>query len=441
MAPLSIARFIYSPPWGRLVLAAFLGAGAVPGAAAEPPLTLKQAQLIAIERSRLVDAKDYATRASQEMAVAARQLPDPVLSVGVDNVPVNGADRWSLSADSMTMRRIGVMQEITRADKRQLRGSRYELQAQESAAEKNAVLAEVERSTALAWLNRHYAEATAAVIEEQREQAQTELDAAQAAYRGDRGSQADIVAARSALVEIDNLAGEMARRILNANTGLARWVGEAASRALMGRPAIDTVPFDPASLEGYLAHHPQIAIMAKREEMAAAEVAISQAEKKADWSLGLTYGQRSGGRSDMVSVNVSIPLQWNQKNRQDREVTAKLALAQQAKAQREDLLRAHVAQVQTLVNEWHEMRERHARYQKELLPLASERSAAVLAAYRGGKSALPEVLMSRRNEIEVRLQALALESEIAQLWAELTFLFPSQEAASAPDTVSNRDMK
>lgn len=441
MAPLSTARFTYSHRLGSLILAAILGAVAAPAFSVEPPLTLKHAQLIAVERSRQVDAKDYGIYASQEMAVAARQLPDPVLSAGVDNVPISGADRWSLSAEPMTMRRIGVMQEITRADKRRLRGNRYELQAQEIAAEKGAVLADVERDTALAWLHRHYAETMAAVISEQRKQAQTELDAAQAAYRGGRGSQADIVAARSVLVEIDNRANEMARRIRNANTLLARWIGEAASRPLEGNPAIDTLPFDPAFLEGHLAHHPQIAAMAKREEIATTEAKLAQADKKADWSVGVMYGQRGGGMSDMVSLNVSVPLQWNQKNKQDREAAAKLAMAEQAEAEREDMLRAHVAEAQTMLNEWQEMRARHAKYKDELIPLASERTAAVLAAYRGGKSALSDVLIARRNEIDVRLQAVALEADIAQLWAELAFLFPSQDIAPGLTPVVNRNMK
>jgi outer membrane protein TolC len=441
MALSTIARFTYSRQLGSLILAAVLGGVTVPVLSEEPPLTLKQAQRIAIERSRQLDAKDYAIYASEELAVAARQLPDPVLSAGIENLPISGADRWRIAGEPMTMRRIGIAQELTRANKRRLRGSLYELQAQEIAAEKGTVLADVEQDTALAWLNRHYAEAMAAVIAEQREQAQTELEAAQAAYRGGRGTQADIVEARSALVEIDNRANEMARRIRNANTLLARWVGEAASRPIVGQPPINELPFDPTLVDAHIAHHPLIAAMAKRHEIAVAEAKLAQAEKKADWTVGLTYSQRGGGHSDMVSVGVSVPLQWNQKNRQDREVAAKLAMAQQAKAELEEMLRAHVAEAQTMVNEWREMRERHAKYQDELIPLASERTAAVLAAYRGGKSSLSDVLMARRNEIDVRLQALALETDIAQLWAELAFLFPSQDLAWDSAAVINGDMK
>ena len=42
------------------------------------------------------------------MAIAAGQLPDPVLKFGVDNLPLSGPDRLSLSRDFMTMRRIDI---------------------------------------------------------------------------------------------------------------------------------------------------------------------------------------------------------------------------------------------------------------------------------------------------------------------------------------------
>src|SRR5512132_4427994 len=101
------------------------------------------------------------------MAVAAGQLPDPTLKLGIDNLPVEGADAYSLTRDFMTMRRIGVMQEFTRGEKRQLRTARFEREAERAGAEKSATLAMIQRDAALAWLDRYYAEATAAVIAEQ----------------------------------------------------------------------------------------------------------------------------------------------------------------------------------------------------------------------------------------------------------------------------------
>ena len=73
-------------------LAGTLGfCGVVSGA--EAPLTLAEAQRRAIERSLQIPAQDAAIAASREMAVAAGQLPDPVLSIGIDNLPIDGPDR------------------------------------------------------------------------------------------------------------------------------------------------------------------------------------------------------------------------------------------------------------------------------------------------------------------------------------------------------------
>ena len=422
------------------VLAALLSlsgiARAVPAA-----LPLAEAQQLAIQRSRQLPAQDAAVAASRQMAVAAGQLPDPVLKLGVDNLPVNGPDRFSVSSDFMTMRRIGVMQEFTRADKRQLRADRFEREAEKTLAEKDKTIAAIERDTALAWLDRYYAEVMAAVIAEQGTQARLEIQAAESAYRAGRGSQADIFAARSALASFDDRASEFRRRILNANTMLARWIGPAADMPLGGKPDIDTIRLDPATLDIQLAHHPETAAFAKQEEIASTEARLAQANKHADWTWEVAFQQRGPAYSNMISVGVSIPLQWDQKNRQDRELASKLAMVEQAKAEREEMLRAHIAEIRTLINEWQNNRERLARYRHDLIPLANERTAAAITAYRGGKSSLTDVLMARRNEIDVRLQALQLEADTARLWAQLNFLYPTSHDVAASGRVSSKDAK
>ena len=171
-------------------------------------------------------------------------------------------------------------------------------------------------------------------------------------------------------------------------------------------------------------------MLAKKEEVAAAEVRMAQTNKKADWSVALMYSQRGSAYSNMISVNVLVPLQWDQKNRQDREVAAKLAMLDQARAEREDMLRAHTAEVRAMIAEWENDRERSARYAREVLPLATERSQATLGAYRGAKASITDVLLARRNEIDVRVQALQLEMDTARLWAQLNFLSPDGDAAT-----------
>jgi outer membrane protein TolC len=188
-----------------------------------------------------------------------------------------------------------------------------------------------------------------------------------------------------------------------------------------------------SELEGELSHHPQIAMLDRQADIAAAEARLAQANQKADWTVEVAFQQRGQAYSNMVSVGISLPLQWDRKHRQDRELAAKLATLEQARAEREEMLRAHIAETQSLVAEWQSGRERLQRYQSELLPLATQRTQAVLAAYRGGKASLADVLAARRGEIDTRLQALQLEADTARVWAQVNFLFPlaSDDAARA----------
>lgn len=413
---------------------------AAPALAADA-LSLAEAQRLAIERSREITAQDAAVTASREMAVAAGRLPDPVLKIGVDNLPVSGPDRGSFTADFMTMRRIGVMQEITRSDKRSFRAERYQREADKGLAEKDKTIANVERAAAIAWLDRYYAEAMASVIASQREEAQREREAADAAYRAGRASQADVLSARAAVAQFDDRMDDAARRVRSAKIALARWVGDIADQPLSGQPAIDTIRLDPASLDTQLAHHPEIAVLNKQVDVAATEAKLAEANKKSDWTVEVGYAQRGPGYSNMISFGVSVPLQWDQKNRQDRELAAKLVTAEQARAERDEMLRAHTAQTRVMLTEWQTNRERVARYSRELIPLAQERSVATLAAYRGGKAMLAEVLAARRSELDVRLSGLQLEADTARVWAELNFLFPTSHGTMPAAAAISRNMK
>lgn len=361
--------------------------------------------------------------------MAAGQLPDPVATMGVNNLPINGPDAFSLTRDFMTMASIGVMQEFTRAEKREARAERFEREAERALAERAASVALIQRDTALAWLDRYYAEAMQTVISEQTRQARVEIEGAESGYRAGRGNLADVLAARNALLLLDDRASEFRRKVSAAKIALARWIGNDADAPLAGKPAIDVIRLDPRTLDEDLARHPAIAVLARKEEVAAAEVRMAQTNKKADWSVALMYSQRGSAYSNMVSLNVSVPLQWDQRNRQDREVAAKLATLDQMRAEREDMQRGRIAEVRAMIAEWENDRERGVRYAREVLPLAIERSAAALGAYRGAKASLTDVLLARRSEIEVRMQALQLEMDTARLWAQLNFLLPDGGAA------------
>ena len=183
----------------------------------------------------------------------------------------------------MTMRRIGVMQEFTRGEKRELRGRALRARGGEVRSPKRAPpVAAIERDTALAWLDRYYAEAMAAVIAEQ-------ADAGQARNRCRRGRLSRRAAAarptssraHGTLAALDDRASEYASRIAQRQDD-ARALDRRRRRRAARRPtpAIDTLRLDP-SARGAPPTHPEIAVLAKQEEIAATEARIAQAAQEA----------------------------------------------------------------------------------------------------------------------------------------------------------------
>lgn len=410
---------------------ALLAAAGLSSVAYAQTLGLDRAVELARARSQAVVAQDAMASAAKDMAVSAGRLPDPTLTLGLNNVPVNGPDRFSLTDDFMTMGSIGVMQELTREAKRKARTARYEREAESAEAGRQLALANLSRDTALAWLNRQASEAIGSLLRRQRREADLSIEAAEAAYRGDRGSQSDVIAARADALIIDDRIAQNDRELGTGIAMLARWIGpQRASDPLGAPPPIRMAPWAPAELDGLAALHPAVAVMSKQEAIALAEADVARASKEADWSVGLMYSQRGPSYSNMVSLIVSVPLQWDAPRRQDRDVAARLALADQARAQREEMQREREAEVRVLWLEWLSGVERLLRYDRKLLPLLEEGARAASTGYRSGKGSLAAVLAARRAAVDTAIERVKVELDTARAWARLRYMLPDERYAA-----------
>jgi outer membrane protein TolC len=416
-----------------LAVVAVLGAGSSWGQTGSPlpELSLDAALRLAETRSSALQAQDSAAGAAREMAAAAGTLPDPALKLGINNLPVEGPDAYSLTDDFMTMRSVGLMQEFTRADKRKARAARFEREADVADADRRMQLVELRRETANAWLDRYFQQQMLDLLQAQRQEANLAVEATDIAYRTTKGTQADLFMARTAVARIDDQIRQAQAEADNASTMLARWVGDAGTAPLAGAPDITHTRVQAQTLTHQLDAHPDLAVMQAREAAALADAEVARRDKQADWSVELMYSQRGPAYSNMMSLNVSVPLQWNQSGRQDRELAAKLALAEQLRAEREELRREHDAQTRQWLVTWQSQLARLSDYDQSLIPLAAERTRATLTAYRTGSGPLTDVLDARRMEIDTRMERLRIEREAAELWTSLEYLIPDDPAAGA----------
>jgi outer membrane protein TolC len=378
-------------------------------------LSLQEAIGLASSRSADAETSRAGVQSALDMAVAAAQLPDPVLKFGVNNVPADGSDRFSIGTDFMTMRSVSVMQELTRTEKRRARAERFNAEASAAETQRVAALAAVQRSTAQAWLDRWYAARTVVALQ---------VEAAEAAYRGNRGSRADIVAARLERQQLQDRTDEARATEASAKAMLRRWVGDASSRPPAAPPRFDVPQWLDALDDAAIDTLPDVAAASAQAAMADAEGRVSRAAKTPDVTVELMYSQRGPAYANMVSLNVSLPIPWDQKNRQDREVSAKLAQANAARAQAEVLRRNMVGQILGKRETLRLNQRRLDRYQTTTVPLARAQTEAALTSYRTGSGSLAAVAEASRKALDLALERLKLEASTAQLWAELAFLKP-----------------
>jgi outer membrane protein TolC len=428
--PCAVAGASRRPPDRRIVPLLLIAAAAFAPpcvGAAEPSLSLAEALKIAVTRSQQLVSQRAMAEASRELIVSAGELPDPKLKAGVENVPTDGADAWSLTRDFMTMSKIGLMQEFPGAEKRRLRVERAERDAERSTAAVLAATLTVEREAAIAWFARRFAQEAERAIAAQIGEAELNAAAVAAAYRANRASQGELIAAQSMVVELRNRATEAGAQAKRARIMLARFIGLAAERPLGDAPDFARMP-DAVHLADVDAH-PELRLARAQESLAAAEAALAGAAKRPDWSAEVSYAVRGSPYSNMVSLMFSIDLPWSTGTRQDRTHAAKLRELDAARAMREDAQRMHSAEVDQMIAEWDSARVQAERIERELLPLAAQRRDAAQAAYRGGTGPLAAVLDARRAELDAELALITQQQAAAKAWAWLNFVTPVAEGS------------
>jgi len=137
---------------GVVFVAAFGLPGAATGLAFDDALNLAQQQAPSLR------AEALRLQAASSEAVAAGELPDPKLLLGLQNVPIEGAERWSLDEDGMTMRMVGLMQEVPNRDKRKARSDVAQASVQSAGASREVETLRVRLATAQAWIATHAVE-------------------------------------------------------------------------------------------------------------------------------------------------------------------------------------------------------------------------------------------------------------------------------------------
>lgn len=398
----------------HVLRAALIAAAILPAIAGAEALSLDQAITLAAERSQAARSARAGVASAAETARAAGQLPDPMLGVGIDNLPVNGPDRFSTTADSMTMKRVGISQEWVSADKRAAREAAAAAQVGREQVAEQVALADTRLQTALAYVEAFYAGEALKLTTLNEHHMHEEFEAARARLASAAGGSQEVLALTVSRGVAEDESAEVRQAQATAFVMLQRWLGvqpESLSAPVLTVPAVE---------EAYVANHPAVLAAQRDIEVARRGAGVAAANRRPNWTWQVSYGQRTGF-SDMLSFGVSMPLPVVPAERQDRETASRLALVEKADANLEESRRMAAAEFRSLASDAQRLSERIERYKGSIAEPAQQRIRAALAGYGSNQVPLMTLFEARHAEVDVQRKLLALERDLARVQAQLAF--------------------
>src|SRR5258708_17355247 len=385
---------------------------------AATPLTMEEAARLAAVDQPLLTARQWRIQAEDQQAIAAAQLPDPQLSGGLKELPIDTSEALSTRRDNFTEFTIGLSQDFPRAEKRRLQGARKQLDADADRAALDNEQRMVRRDVSLAWLDVYETEQGLKLTQRLADEAALQVQSLEKDYSNGKAPQSDWLASKVDVGLAADKAHDWLHHVLRMRAGLARWIGDEAERPIA--ESLTTTGFLtplPRLIAG-ADHHPVIGNLDKQIEASATDVALARQSYKPDYSVEVYYAYRRDF-ADFVGIQFKVGLPYFTKNRQDRSLAAAREQSRASEDRKRDLLRELHAEVsQDYVDRRH-FEERVADFDASIVPDAQRRVEAARGAYRAGRGSFDAVLLARRSLLDVQLQRLALAVQSARAQGRL----------------------
>ena len=383
-------------------------------------LTMDEAAHLASVDQPLLTAREAKILAEEQQAVAAAQLPDPQLSGGLKELPIDTSEAFSTHRDNFTEFTIGVSQDFPRAEKRRLEGARKQLDAAADRAALDNEQRMVRRDASLAWLDVYETEQGLKLTQHLADEAALQMQSLEKDYGSGKASQADWLAAKVDVGLAADKAHDWLHHVLRMRAGLARWIGDAAQRPIAESLSMPGIPIPLPGLMAGAEHHPVVGNLDRQIEASTTDVALARQSYKPDYSVEVYYAYRRDF-ADFVGIQFKVGLPYFTKNRQDRNLSAAREQSRASEDRKRDVLRELQAEIsQDYVDRRH-YAERVADFDTSIIPDAKRRVEAARSAYQAGRGGFDAVLLARRSLLDVELQRLALAVQSARAQVRLDY--------------------
>jgi outer membrane protein TolC len=392
----------------------------------EAPLALAEAERLALEADPVIAQFRAQSAAQSERAVAEGQLPDPELSFGIAEVPL---DNFSFSEHEDTEFRLGLSQMFPPGRTRQYRTERMDAMAEADRARALDQRLQVLREVRNAYIELYYQQEALRILEQNRELFREMADIAERQYAEGRDNQHDVIRAQLELSLIEDRIEQTRGEIEVARAELAKWVGaEHAARPLARElPTLSA----PAALDALVAQLPQHPLLAVEDAAIAAaqkSVAIAEEQYKPQWMLdfmlsentGSAFDQRTGPDFAGVFLKMSLPIFTDK--RQDRQLAASQQEALAARYGRADRLRELTRLAKNGYANLERLTRRLDLYRMRATVEAAQTREATFNAYQNDLTDFETLVRTRVLALETELELLRVHADYLKNRVNLLYL-------------------
>jgi outer membrane protein TolC len=411
----------------RRIIQAFAALFAILGcfSACAKPLTLTEAEHLAINTSPELQRFQANSHALQQQAIADGQLQDPQLVAGVANLPTNS---FSFTQEDMTMEPLGLQQTFARGHSLLMKSRQTNALASAEQKKSQEQVLTLLRNVRETWFDLYYWTHAIHVLRNNQLLYRNLLKVSESQYSVGKVNQSDVIQIQLELSKLNDqiIQAEQERNVLIAQLG--RWIGDNhASRHLaLSLPSWPNPP-PPNRMRILIQQHPILTIDAANIEAARHEVGYAKEQYKPGWNLNVGYAKRQGNfpdgsrRSDFVAAQVTVDLPFFTANRQDRQLSASYHRLAATKLEQQTHYRDLLQVVNTQYAIWKRLSQRESLYKNELIPEAKQNANAALLAYQNSSTDLTPVLRAYINEINIQLEQLQIQVQRAK--SRVTLLY------------------
>lgn len=414
-------------------------------------LSLEQAVARAQEIDPWLQQSNLLEQSQKAESESVSALPDPVVSVGVANLPL---DSFDFSQEAMTQAKIGIAQMFPRGSTLRLREEKLQRMSEQEPLKREDRKHKVKVTVAHLWLEAFRAAKSIELIEKDRSLFEHLVDVAQSSYSTAMANtkQQDLVRAQLELTRLEDRLFRLHQHQDEKKARLKEWLYAGDVGALgeefeladqlpeivvsQNFPILSATEEKSNLLARYIQQHPLLRGLDTAIQASSTDIELARQAYKPQWGINAGYGYRDTDptgqdRADFFSVGVSFDMPIFSRNKKSKKVKAAQSKTESIKTQKALQLRQLVSGFESAQAKLKRLEQRKTLYSARLLKEMHEQAEASLTAYTNDDGDFSEVVRARIAELNAHIDALNIDVDRLKTIAELNYFLAGAEATNS----------